>query len=227
MREGYVAYTFGDGNPANAPTLTAGQFANPVRLSASRLHGRNPHARSARWPSARPATGIWANQDYDKGVQLELQHAAAADRLPAGRPQADGGAGQRHGPHSEDTTGMLTASTASAYQTPDKALGVGVSYYDGQVPEANLGGAGPTGTGYHNDKKQLFGADAQYFSAGGLFVLNGEYESGKYEQLYSGSQARRHRARLMRPATRSRATTARSATRSSTRPISRSAVVVY
>ena len=54
-----------------------------------------------------------------------------------------------------------------------------MSYYNGQVPEAGTG----VGTAYRNDKKQLFGADAQYTAPFGVFA-NVEYENGPYQQLY-------------------------------------------
>ena len=72
---------------------------------------------------------------------------------------------------SEDTDRRIDQVYRAAYQTPNKVLGVGVSYWDGQ-----LGAAGATGN--FGRKRQLYGADAQLTFPFGVF-LQGEYVGGK------------------------------------------------
>ncbi len=182
VREGYVAYTFGDGNAANAPTLTAGLFANPFGYqlptsSSAILTPERPLAFSELGP------GIWANQDYDKGVQLSYNTPQQLVGFLPGGLKLTAALVNGTGRTSESQSRRIDSIYRAAYQTPNKQIGVGVSYYNGQVPEVGAGLTGPTGTAYRNDKKQLFGVDAQYFAPFGLFVL-GEYESGKYEQVF-------------------------------------------
>ncbi len=179
VREGYVAYTFGDGNAAHAPTLTAGLFANPFgyQLPASTAIIVTPERPLA---FSESGAGIWTNQDYDKGVQLSYNTPQQLVGFLPGGLKLTAALVNGMGRTSEEQDRHVDGIYRAAYQTPNKQLGVGVSYYDGQVPEA---ATTFTGNAYHNDKKQLFGADAQYFAPFGLFVL-GEYETGKYEQLF-------------------------------------------
>jgi hypothetical protein len=60
----------------------------------------------------------------------------------------------------------------AGYQSADKSLGLGVSYYNGQTTNT---GSSPLQAG----KKQLWDVDAQYISPAGPFLL-GEYYDGKF-----------------------------------------------
>jgi hypothetical protein len=178
VREGYVAYTFGDGNAAKAPTVTAGLFANPFgyELPASTASILTPERPLA---FSEAGYGIWANQDYDKGVQLSYNTPQQLIGILPGGLKLTAALVNGTGRSGEDNDRHIDQIYRAGYQTPDKQLGAGVSYYNGQVPEA----AAATGVLYHNDKKQLFGADAQYTAPFGLFA-NVEYENGPYQQLY-------------------------------------------
>ncbi len=178
VREGYVAYTFGDGKPAHAPTFTAGLFANPFgfALPSSMANFLTPERPLA---FSEAGYGIWANQDYDKGVQLSyntpqqlIGFLPGGLKLTAALVNGNGRTGENNDRHFDGVYRV-------GYQTPNKILGVGVSYYDGEVPAV----AATTGTAYHDDRKQLFGVDGQVTTPVGVFA-NAEYESGKYEQLF-------------------------------------------
>ena len=178
VREGYVAYTFGDGKPADAPTFTAGLFANPFGFQI-------PTSAAAILTPERPLAfseagyGIWANQDYDKGIQLSYNTPQQLIGFLPGGLKVSASLVNGNGRTGEDNDRHVDGIYRIGYQTPNKQLGAGVSYYDGQVPEA----AATTGVLYNNDKKQLFGADAQYAAPFGVFA-NVEYENGPYQQLY-------------------------------------------
>ena len=178
VREGYVAYTFGDGDAAKAPTVTAGLFANPFgfQLSSSTSNILTPERPLA---FSEAGYGIWANQDYDKGVQLSYNTPQQLIGFLPGGAKLTAALVNGTGRVGEDNDRHVDQIYRLGYQTPNKQLGAGVSYYNGQVPEA----AATTGVLYHNDKKQLFGADAQYASPFGLFA-NAEYENGPYQQLF-------------------------------------------
>lgn len=174
VREGYAAYTFGDGNPANAPTITAGLFALPFGYqlptsSASILTPERPLAFNE------TSAGLFANQDYDKGVQIGYNTPTQLAFLPAGI-KLTAAFINGNGRATEDTDRHVDQVYRAAYQTTDKQLGLGVSYYNGQIGFAQAAvGA------YAKRRKQLFGADVQYTSAAGPFVM-GEYVNGIYEQ---------------------------------------------
>ena len=171
VREGYVAYTFGDGS-AKYPTLTAGQFATPFGYvlplsNSSTLLPERPLAFSE------ATYGLFASQDYDKGVQVGYNTPQQLSFLPSGI-KLTAAFVNGTGRSGEENDRRIDQVYRAAYQTTDKQLGVGVSYYDGQV------GAAGVGTNFGR-KKQLFGADAQFASNAGPFV-NAEYVSGKFEQ---------------------------------------------
>src|SRR5262249_6870123 len=69
VREGYVSYTFGNGDLVRSPTVTVGQYANPFGYEL-------PLSSSLILAPERPlafnegGVGLFANQDYDRGVQL-------------------------------------------------------------------------------------------------------------------------------------------------------------
>lgn len=172
VREGYVAYTFGSGDAAKYPTLTAGQFATPFGYvlplsNASTLLPERPLAFSE------ATYGLFASQDYDKGVQFSFNTPGQLlGFLPGLKVTAAFVNGT--GRSGEENDRRIDQIYRAAYQTADKQFGLGVSYYDGQV--------GATGLGANfGRKKQLFGADAQFASNAGPFV-NAEYVGGKFEQ---------------------------------------------
>lgn len=166
VREGNIAYTFGDGNPAMNLTVTAGMFANPFGYilplsSASTVQAERPLAFNE------GGQGLFASQDYDRGVQVNgmsgpVKYAVA---LVNGT-----------GLTSNDTDRQVDQVYRVAYQTGDKKIGVGASYYNGHVPDYSN-----TGAAYTSRKKQLTGADIQYTPTANIF-LNGEYVEGKFEQ---------------------------------------------
>ncbi len=188
VREGYVAYTFGDGSAKN-PTVTAGLFATPFGYQV-------PASTSSILTPERPlafnesSVGIWAGDEYDKGVQLGYNTPQQLLFLPAGL-KLTAALLNGTGRNSEEVDRHVDQAYRIAYQTTDKQFGAGVSYYDGQLP-SGLGQSGFLGVtakgAFTGLKKQLFGVDAQYVSNAGPFVL-GEYEGGKYEQITAFGQA--------------------------------------
>ncbi len=187
VREGYVAYTFGDGSAKN-PTVTAGLFANPFgyQLPASTSAILSPERPLA---FSEAGYGIWANQDYDKGVQLGYNTPQQLLFLPAGL-KLTAALVNGTGRGSEDVDRRVDQIYRIAYQTTDKQFGAGVSYYDGQLP-SGLGFNGILGvtskTAFAGRKKELYGVDAQYISNAGPFLL-AEYEGGKFEQVTAFGQ---------------------------------------
>lgn len=172
VREGYIAYTFGDGDANRFPTLTAGQFATPfgymLPLSTSvMLEPERPLAFSE------SGVGLFPSQDYDKGVEIGYNTPQQLVFLPAGLKLTaafiNGTARS-----SEDVDRRIDQVYRVAYQSRDKQFGLGASYYDGQI-------GAPAAGGRFGRKKQLYGLDAQYFSNAGPFLL-GEYVNGKFEQ---------------------------------------------
>lgn len=191
VREGYVQYTFGDGNPAHGPSITAGQFATPFgyQLAASTAVIVTPERPLA---FSEAGYGLFANQDYDKGIQLGYNTQNQLAFLPAGI-KLTAALINGNGRASEDTDRHVDQIYRAAYQTTDKQFGIGTSYYNGQIGVA-AGTAGTNGVipnfgpNYPKRRKQLFGADLQYVSNSGPFVL-GEYVNGIYEQrTFFGAQ---------------------------------------
>lgn len=180
VREGYVAYAFGDGS-ASQPTITAGLFATPFGYI---LPGSMSNSLSPERPLgfSEAGYGIFANQDYDKGVQFSYNTPQQLGPIPAGLKltfAAINGTGRS----SENTDRNIDEIYRVAYQSQDKALGLGISYYDGQIKTPALLAAPAAGTGstYTGRKKELLGLDAQYISPAGPFVL-AEYVGGRFEQ---------------------------------------------
>ena len=184
VREGYVAYTFGNGNANRFPTFTAGEFALPFGYEL-------PTSSSNILTPERPlgfnetSNGIFANQEYDKGIQIGYNTPNQLGFVPAGL-KLTAALFNGSGRNSEDTDRHIDQVYRAAYQTTDKKLGVGVSYYYGQISTAaalNAATGVVTGLGpnYARRRKQLFGADAQFALPTGPFV-NAEYLSGIFEQ---------------------------------------------
>ncbi|MFI5385809.1 MAG: porin [Fimbriimonadales bacterium] len=163
VREGNVAYTTGDGT-ANNPTFTVGLFANPFGYALP------TSSANIIWPD-RPlafnenSEGIFNGQDYDRGFQAfygphEMKYTIAFVN----------GSGRG----SNDTDRRLDTILRAAYASKDNTLGVGASYYDGDI---SFSGSAPITL----RKKQLLGFDAQYTSPLGPFAM-AEYLSGTFEQ---------------------------------------------
>ncbi len=185
VREGYAAYTFGNGDTARNLTVTAGQFATPFGYAL-------PGSQAALLTPERPLVvseagyGIFNSQDYDKGVQLAYNTQQQLLFLPAGLKlsvAAINGAGRT----SEATNRYIDTVYRAAYQTKNKVLGLGISYYEGQIDApAIVTGATGTGPTYTGRKRELYGADGQLQLPAGLFV-NAEYVGGLFEQRTSFS----------------------------------------
>jgi hypothetical protein len=174
VREGYVAYTFGDGNPAHSPTLTAGEFATPFgyELPSSTAATLTPERHLV--TSEAGGYGIMANEDYDKGVQVSYNTPQQLIGFLPGGVKLTAAYINGTGRASENTDRRIDQVYRAAYLTPSKVLGVGVSYWDGQI-----GAAGTPGN--FGRKRQLYGADAQLTLPFGPF-LQAEYVGGKFEQ---------------------------------------------
>lgn len=163
VREGNVTYTTGDGGSKN-PAITVGLFANPFGYALP------TSSASIIWPE-RPLAfnengeGLFANQDYDRGVQVYY----GPEQLKYTLAFVNGS-----GRGANDTDRRLDTIARIAYQSKDKTLGAGASFYDGKISFQ----ATPPVT---QRKKQLYGFDAQYTSPTGPFALV-EYVAGTYEQ---------------------------------------------
>ena len=180
-REAYVAYTLGNGNAAKNLTATAGLFANPFGydLPASQATLLSPERPLA---FSEGSAGIWTNQDYDKGLQLSYNTGQQLLFLPAGL-KLTAALVNGSGRTSDDTDGFKDQIYRIGYQSPNKIVSVGGSYYYGQINTPNVTGFPAAGTGpqYTGRKKELYGADAQIVTPLGPF-LNAEYVGGLYEQ---------------------------------------------
>ena len=185
VREANVAYTGGNGDASKNLTATAGLFATPFGydLPSSQANLIGPERPLA---FSESNAGIFTNQDYDKGIQLSYNTPRQLVFLPVGLKLTAAlinGSGRT----SDDSDGFKDQIYRIAYQTKDKIVSVGGSYYYGQINTSgipgNLTGTGITGTGsqYTGRKKELYGADAQIVTPQGPFV-NAEYVGGLYEQ---------------------------------------------
>ena len=187
VREGYVAYTLGDGNAAKNLTITAGQFATPFgyALPVSMSNFLTPERPLA---FSEGNYGLFNSQDYDKGLQIGYNTPQQLLFLPAGLKftvAAVNGAGRV----SEDTDRTLDTIYRVAYQSPSKVLSLGASYYRGQINDPNTGLAATsllnnTGSRYTGAKKELLGFDGQLAVPSGTsqVFLNAEYVGGLYEE---------------------------------------------
>ena len=187
VREAYAAYTLGNGNAAKNLTVTGGLFATPFGYALP-LAMANSVAPERPLGFNEGTAGIFNAQDYDKGVQLGYNTGQQLLFLPAGiklTAALINGTGRT----SDDTDAFKDQVYRVAYQTPNKVVSVGGSYYYGQVnnfPGAAAAGVtgtilGATGYPYTGRKKELYGADAQIVLPSGPFV-NAEYVGGLYEQ---------------------------------------------
>jgi hypothetical protein len=175
VREGYVSYTFGNGDLARNPTVTAGKYANPYGYQL-------PLSSSLILAPERPlafnegGVGLFANQDYDTGVQLFY---------PYGQLKLSLNAVNGTGLVSNDVDRRVDGIYRLSWLDKSKVLGIGGSYYDGQLPGTGVGlgnpAANPPVKPYAAGQKQLYGADVQAIWPSGPFLL-GEYIAGKYEK---------------------------------------------
>ncbi|MDQ2686630.1 MAG: porin [Armatimonadota bacterium] len=176
VREGNIAYTFGSGDPAKNPTLTAGLFIDPFGFML-------PQGSAVSLATERPLAfnegvyGLFNTVDFDKGVQFSTA-------LPTGRAplRATVALTNGSGRTTEEVDRRLSQVYRLAYQSKDKVVGAGVSYYNGQInAPTTVNGATGTGLAYVGRKRQLFGVDAQFTSPAGPFAL-AEYVGGTFEQ---------------------------------------------
>ena len=179
-REAYVAYTLGNGDAKRNLTATAGLFATPFGYilpasSASYLSPERPLAFSE------GTAGLFNSQDYDKGIQLSYNTGQQLLFLPAGL-KLTAALVNGTGRTSDDTDAFKDQVYRIGYQSANKVVSVGGSYYYGQVNVPNVAGnVAGVGSTYTGRKKELYGADAQIVLPSGPF-LSAEYVGGLYEQ---------------------------------------------
>jgi S-layer family protein/phosphate-selective porin O/P len=181
VREGYLSYTFGNGDAVRFPTITAGLWANfygfQLPLSSSQiLSPERPLAFNE------GSNSLWPNQDYERGVSL---------KYPFGPFSFAAAVVNGTGLNSNDIDRHMDGIFRAAWQTKSKIVGIGASYYTGQIPGSGVGlgnpAANPPIAPYQSGDKDLWGVDAQYGTArllgqqSGPFVL-GEYVAGKFER---------------------------------------------
>ena len=186
-REAYVAYTLGSGNPAKNLTATAGLFATPFGyvLPASMGTTIMPERPLA---FNEGTAGLFNAQDYDKGIQLSYNTPQQLIFLPAGL-KITAALVNGTGRTSNDSDAFKDQVYHIGYQSKNKIVSIGGSYYYGQVNNfsgaATAGVAGTiltsTGPQHTGRKKELYGADAQIVTPFGPF-LYAEYVNGLYEQ---------------------------------------------
>ena len=185
VREAYVNYTLGSGDATKNLGVTAGLFANPFGydLPSSQANLISPERPLA---FSESSAGIFTNQDYDKGIELGYNTDRQLVFLPAGL-KLTAALVNGSGRTSDDTDGFKDQIYHLGYQSKNKVVGIGGSYYYGQINTSGIPGniAGGTfaGTGpqYTGRKKELYGADAQVVTPFGPF-LYAEYVGGLYEQ---------------------------------------------
>jgi hypothetical protein len=121
VREGYVAYTFGSGDPAKAATVTAGEFATPFgyELPSSTANILTPERHLV---TSEASYGIMANEDYDKGVQLSYNTPQQLIGFLPGGLKLSASFINGTGRASEDTDRRIDQVYHVAYQTPNASL---------------------------------------------------------------------------------------------------------
>jgi hypothetical protein len=177
VREGYVSYTTGDGETAKNVTFTGGQFANPFGYE---LFSSTANILSPERPIAfnENGYGIWAYEDYVLGVQAAYNTQSQLLFLPAGI-KLSYSAVNPNGRSTDNQTRHVDSIYRVSYQTPNKILGLGASYYDGEVSTGTSTAASPifptaiaaqpAGTNqYREPKKQLFGVDGRLLRQRGV-----------------------------------------------------------
>ncbi len=187
VREGYIAYTGGNGDPNKNLTFTAGEFATPFGYilpvsSSTYLTPERPLAFSE------ANYGLFNAQDYDKGLQIGYSTPQQLAFIPAGLKltfAAVNGAGRT----GENSDKKIDTIYRIAYQSPSKVLSLGASYYLGQIKNPNTGVAAAsllntTGVNYTGAKKELLGFDGQLLVPTGdsAIFVNAEYVGGTFEE---------------------------------------------
>ena len=187
VREGYVAYTTGDGDASRNLTITAGQFATPFGYilpvsSATYLTPERPLAFSE------SNYGLFNAQDYDKGIQLSYNTSSQLAFVPAGLKVTIAGVNGA-GRVGENSDRKIDTIYRIAYQSPNKLFSLGTSYYLGQIKDPNTGVVATSllnspGSRYTGAKKELLGFDGQLAIPTGTsqVFINAEYVGGIYEE---------------------------------------------
>jgi hypothetical protein len=179
IREANIAYKPG-GRMSNNPTFTIGMQPNPFgyELPTSAADVLTPEKPLA---FNEGSAGLFNNQDFDRGVTIAYSPSSwHGVKATAGLLNGTGLA-------SNDVDRVADQVYRVAYQSTNKVLGVGASYYNGQLPGSGVGMGlpavppAPATPSYRGRKKQLTGFDAQYVSPAGPFLM-GEYVDGTYEQ---------------------------------------------
>ena len=187
VREGYVAYTTGDGDASKNLTITAGEFATPFGYIL-------PVSSSVYLTPERPLAfseanyGLFNAQDYDKGIQLSYNTSSQLAFIPSGLKLTVAGVNGA-GRTGENSDRKIDTIYRIAYQSPNKLISLGTSYYFGQIKNANTGLAATsllnfTGSRYTGAKKELLGFDGQLAIPTGTsqVFLNAEYVGGIFEE---------------------------------------------
>jgi hypothetical protein len=176
LLDAWGAYTFGDGS-SKYPTLTAGQFpqvfgytlgtSSSVRITPERslAFGIDSTLTSIAATTSL-ASGLWASQDYDKGVSV-----AYGPGKFRGTFAIIDGTGRSS---DEKQTGVNNVSRVT--YTINRVQKAGVSYYNGNLPTSTT----TTGSLNSNPKRELFGIDYEYLPATGPFAI-AEGLAGLYE----------------------------------------------
>jgi len=177
VKEANVSYTFSKGDLNVSPSVIAGLFSNyyGVALPLSTADLLTPERPLAFNDGA---AGLWINQDYDRGVALNVPFAGVF----TARACVVNGTGLSGNDNNNHIDGIYRLG----FLTKNKIVALGASYYDGRIPRGGtIPGSNPpapfTGPNYQEGKKQVGGFDARLSLPVGLFV-SGEYVNGKYEQ---------------------------------------------
>lgn len=174
VKEGWVSYTFGNGQqPSNNPyqngVITAGQFATPFGyMLPLGTNVMNTPERPLAFNEG--SAGIFANQDYDKGLQLA--YSPSFVRLLFAAINGDGSI-------NNDESHQLDEVYKVGVHTKDNVLSADASWYQGHLPDTKT--AASPYPGYIDLKKDLWDVDAQAIAPNGPFLL-GEYMAGRYDE---------------------------------------------
>lgn len=163
VKEANILYTTGKGNPNTSPSFLFGLFANPfgcyMPLSSNAIiTPERPLAFSEN-----STFGLWAGQDYDRGVQFTV---------PKERTKVSVSLVNGTGSTVNDYDRHIDQIYRVTYNGGPK-ITAGVSYYNGELSSSS---ASTT-----SRKKELTGIDAQYKPTKN-WLFQGEWIGGKYEQ---------------------------------------------
>jgi hypothetical protein len=179
VKEGNLSYTFGNGDMTRHATVTAGQFATffGLVLPASAAEYFTPERPL---PFNEGASGLFQNQDYDRGVALSM---------PFGGFRASVGVINGTGTTLLADKRRPDEIYRLAYQTTAikgfKTVGIGASYYNGEVSRSiatnPAGEPAFTGLNYNRLHKGLGGADISLTTACGIYFQS-EYVGGRFDE---------------------------------------------